>query len=216
MANDATIVDDSQSLNEEGGEQRSGSKIIPMPADKVRAWHRELSDLRAQTRQSTQPSRPTVPAEQQEALDLIGDNVSHRIATEFSGIQDQIDDMSLERGLDQILRDPQSSLYADEMQDELKKLMRDNPRAKVNDLIGQAQDRGIARAFKAGKLTDSIREEEAETARVKSTLSVPRSASNQRGAAEKPLNEWTAEELAANPAKFEEAFAARMGRARRR
>lgn len=214
MANDATIVENPDSSTTEPTER----KMIPIPADKVRNWTREISDLKSQLRQATLSERPSGPGtinkEQQDALDLIGDTVTQKVSTEFSSFQDQLDEMSLERGLDRVYSDPNSSLYAEEMQDELRKLMQSNPKARVNDLISKAEDQAIARAYKAGKLTESIREEEAETQRIKSTLSTPHQASS-RGEAPQPLEKMTAEELAAS-GRFDEYFQMRTGQTPKR
>lgn len=222
MPSDGTIVESQRSDNAETGEPKAGSdRIIPIPASKVRKWTadaRELAEIKSNSRQATYQERQTgvpINKEQQDALDLIGESVTHRVSTEFSSIQDQLDEMSLERGLDRVYSDPNSELYADEMQEELRRLMRENPKARVNELISRAETEAIAKAYRAGKLTDSIREEEAETARVKSTLSVPRQAATPRVSSEKPLDQMDAAELAAS-GRFDEYFAIKMGRPRRR
>ena len=194
--------------------------MIPIPADKFREMNRELSSLRAQTRGSnlsTSTSKVPLTKEQEDALDLIADRTAGRFNEDLSAVRDEMDNLALENKLMRLQQDDANvSSYADELKEELSSLMKANPKARMGDLVDQAQDRAIARAYRAGKLTQSIADDVNEQAVTKTRLSGGRQGNaSQRGRQEVNLDQMTPEQLVAS-GKVDEYFAQTQGRSPRR
>lgn len=195
-------------------------KMIPIPADKFREMNRELSSLRAATRGSnlsTSTSKVPLTKEQEDALDLIADRTAGRFTDDLSAVRSEMDSISLENRLNRLQQeDPNIGSYLPEMQEELLKLQKENPNVSPNSLVDQAHDRAIARAYRAGKLTQSIADEVNDQALTKTRLGGSRQGSaSTRGKQEVTFDQMSAEELAAS-GKVDEYFAQTQGRSPRR
>lgn len=210
-----------ENQNEENGTaQPSERKMIPFPADKLRAMNRELAELRSQSRGSTLQTTPKtpLPAEAEQALDLIADRTAGRFSHDLSAVRDELDDLTMDREIARIEQDPRSSAYRDEFLESLQSRIKGNPKARMGDLIAEAKRDAVFKAYESGKLAELVNQEAQENIQNKVRVSTPQkgAASNQRGKSERTVDDMTPEELAADPKLYAAYFEKAMGRKPRR
>lgn len=201
--------------------QRS-DPLIPIPASKWREAQelkRELAQIKNERRATTLPTEPkaSLTPEADAALDHIADRTAGKFRNELLDVRDELDDLALERGLARVMEDETTSPYRADMMHELKELRRSNPKARMSDLLEQAEERAIVKTFRSGKLTQAMTDEAHDQLQTKTRLSSrPTSASTPtRGKEEVSLEEMTPEQLAAS-GKLNEYFAQTQGRSPRR
>lgn len=224
MDNDSTIVADQNTADDHSESQRDGHRedpLIPIPASKWREAQetaRELKAFREQSRTNLpEPSKSVLTPEADAALDQIADRTAGKFKTELTSVQDELDDLAFERGMSRIMGDDDTKPYRTEIFSELKKLQVSNPKARMSDLIEQAEERAIVKAFRSGKLSQSMAEEAQEQMQTKTRLSpqAKGSATKERGKESKSLADMSPEELVTS-GRLNEYYAETQGRAPRR
>lgn len=195
-------------------------KMVPMPADKLRELHqakRERDQMLEERNQRNLPttSSTTLTKEAEEALELIGDRATRKIAPELSAVRDELDTNRVEQFLLNVENDPKADPWRDELVPALKDLIKENPGKRTGELLEQAKREAIYRSFNSGKLSQQAADEAEERVLTKSRAggsAAKSAASTGRGTTEKSIEDMTEEELAADPKAFDELYAKTQGR----
>ena len=200
------------------------SRLIPFPADKLRALNQEVSELRRQVRGAgqltNQPAPEVLEPSAQKALDMIGTTVRNGITPELDEIRTGLDEARFDREIENLRQDPTASRYSNEISDEMLILAKKTPLASRTELLDQAKRNAIYNAVMNGTYQSAATEQAAEeilSDRSRFASSPARGGvQTGRGNEDRQLEDMSAEELAADPAKFNALFEKTQGRKQRR
>lgn len=199
------------------------AKMIPFPADKLRALNQEVTELRRQVKGQNLPTNPApevLEPTAQKALDMIGSTVRSGLTPELDEIRSGLDEARFEREIENLRQDPTASRFASEIADEMSKLARKNPSASRVELLAEAKREAIYNAVMNGTYQSAATEQAAEeilSDRSRFANTPQRGATQTgRGTEERTFDDMSPEEIAADPAKFADIFEKQMGRKPRR